>query len=156
MALTPAGLVAKTLLLAVAYYLSARLGLLLQFADTQASPVWAPSGLAFAAVLLFGAWTGGGIFLGEFLANLVDLYVKTTADPQLGQTGFLSYVITHPAHLLASAVMGFGNMLEALAGAAIVRRVVARPDVSGTIPNAFTFLLAALACCLVRATIAVS
>src|SRR5258708_741072 len=103
MALTPTGLVAKTLLLAVAYYLSASLGLLLQFADAQASPVWPPSGLAFAAVLLLGSRTGGGILLGEFLANLVDLYVKTTADPQLPQIGFLSYALTHPPHLLATA-----------------------------------------------------
>jgi len=42
------------LALAVVYYLAARLGLLLAFAESNVSPVWPPSGIALAALLLFG------------------------------------------------------------------------------------------------------
>ena len=49
----PAGL-AGLALFALLYFGAARLGLLLAFEDSNASPVWPPSGIAFAAVLLYG------------------------------------------------------------------------------------------------------
>ena len=54
-----------------AYYGSAHLGLLLAFQQTNASPVWPPSGIAFAAVLVFGYRVWPGVTIGAFLANLV-------------------------------------------------------------------------------------
>ena len=56
---------------AVLYYGAARLGLLLAFEKTNASPVWPPSGFAFAAVLLLGYRVWPGIAVGAFLANVV-------------------------------------------------------------------------------------
>ena len=56
---------------ALIYYSCAHLCLLLSFAKTNVSPVWLPSGLALALVLLFGYKIGPGILLGDFAANLV-------------------------------------------------------------------------------------
>jgi signal transduction histidine kinase/CheY-like chemotaxis protein len=146
------GPVFASLLLAGAYYATARLGLQLQFETTQATPVWPPSGLAFAALLLLGPRLGGGVFLGAFCANLADFYLKTTA----GAGGLLAYLGGHPDHVAASALIGLGNMLEAMAGAFLVRRLVSLPDISDTVANAFLFVLAALLCGTVASTIGVA
>src|SRR5881396_320491 len=54
---------------AVLYYAAARLSLHLAFENTNASPVWPPSGIALALVLLLGYRVWPGILLGAFLAN---------------------------------------------------------------------------------------
>ncbi|MEZ0374527.1 MAG: MASE1 domain-containing protein, partial [Candidatus Sericytochromatia bacterium] len=87
-------------LLAVLYFFAARLGLLLAFENTNASPVWAPSGLALAALLLYGGRLWPGVFLGAFLANWISL----SAQPN---SSFASLV-------LASGLIAAGNTLEAL------------------------------------------
>src|SRR2546426_12634745 len=58
---------------AVAYYAGARLGLLIQLPGTNASPVWPPSGIGLAVVLVFGLRVWPGITIGAFLANLLTL-----------------------------------------------------------------------------------
>jgi integral membrane sensor domain MASE1 len=58
---------------AVVYYAAARLGLTMQLPDTNASPVWPPSGIGFAAVMLTGYRVWPGIAVGAFLANLHTL-----------------------------------------------------------------------------------
>ena len=44
------------------YYASARIGLQLAFENTNASPVWPPSGIAFAIMLMLGKRVWPGIF----------------------------------------------------------------------------------------------
>jgi serine phosphatase RsbU (regulator of sigma subunit)/integral membrane sensor domain MASE1/anti-sigma regulatory factor (Ser/Thr protein kinase) len=90
---------AKIAGLAAAYYGSAKLGLSLAFETGSVTAVWPPSGIALAAVLLWGYRVWPGVALGAFLANAwtdVPLY----------------------------AVLGItaGNTLEALAGAYLLQR----------------------------------
>jgi two-component system, sensor histidine kinase and response regulator len=87
------------------YYLAARLGLLLQLPGTNASPVWPPSGIGLAAVLLFGLRVWPGILIGAFLANLMTL-------PLTG------------AGFLASAGICVGNTLEHVVALLLIRRLV--------------------------------
>ena len=150
------GLLGGTLLLAAAYYAAARLGLQLQFEATQATPVWPPSGIAFAALLLFGGRFAGGILLGAFCANLVDFYVKAPGAAAAGIGDLMLHVAGHPEHVLASALIGLGNMLEALIGAHLVRRLAGAPDVSGTVADVFWFVLASLACSTLASTLGVA
>ena len=86
-------------LLTVAYIASGRIGLLLAFANENASPVWAPTGLAIAALLLVGLRAWPAIALGAFIVNFVN-------------TGSIA----------ASLVIAVGNTLEALAGAWLTNR----------------------------------
>ena len=58
------------LLIAGAYYLSGRLGLLLAIPPGYATAVWPPSGIALAAVLLGGMRLAPGVWLGSFLINV--------------------------------------------------------------------------------------
>ncbi len=138
---------------AAAYYAAARLGLQLQFQATQATPVWPPSGIAFAALLLLGPRVAPGVFIGAFLANLADFYVKSgAAEP----AGLLAHVAAHPNEIAVSALIGLGNMLEALAGAHLVRRFGAGADITRTIFAVRVFALAALASCLIASSIGVA
>src|SRR5687767_7997077 len=55
--------------LTVAYVLAARLGFELAFAAEQVTTVWAPTGIAQAALLLWGVRLWPGVWAGAFLAN---------------------------------------------------------------------------------------
>jgi hypothetical protein len=44
----------KILLLAVIYHLTVRVGLSMAFVQANTSPVWPPTGIAIAALLIFG------------------------------------------------------------------------------------------------------
>ncbi len=59
------------------YYGAARLGLTFVMPDSNASPVWPASGIAFAAVMLLGYRVWPGIAIGAFLANLYILSPHT-------------------------------------------------------------------------------
>lgn len=85
--------------LAAAYYGAAKLGLDLAFTTESVTAIWAPTGIALAAVILWGYRIWPGIALGAFLANAwTDVPVYTA----LGITA--------------------GNTLEALIGAYLLRR----------------------------------
>src|SRR4051812_10500926 len=91
------------LMLSVAalYFGAAKLGLTMAFVAEQVTAVWPPSGIALAAILVFGRRVWPGIALGAFVAN------ATTGAP-------------------IPAAMGItvGNTLEALSGAWMLRRFV--------------------------------
>src|SRR5437879_7813880 len=95
---------------AILYYAAARLGLLLAFEKTNASPVWPPAGIAFAAVLLRGYRVWPGIMLGAFLANVVVFLGNHAADVF--------------AIVAVSSVIGIGNTLEAIVGRALLDRLI--------------------------------
>jgi signal transduction histidine kinase/integral membrane sensor domain MASE1/CheY-like chemotaxis protein len=87
------------LVLTALYVLAGKLGLTLAIINPSASPVWPPTGLALASMLLVGRHVWPAIFVGAFLVNY------TTA-----------------AAILPSLGIAVGNTLEALVGAYLVRR----------------------------------
>jgi len=93
-------------IVAGAYLLAAKLGLLLAFAHTNSTPIWPAAGIALAASLLFGPRIWPGIFTGAFLANVTQL----AGDLSLSSAIFLS--------LCAAG----GNTLEAVVGARLINR----------------------------------
>jgi PAS domain S-box-containing protein len=89
---------ARLLGLAAIYFASAKLGLTLAWDHPNVSPVWPPTGLAIAALLLLGYRAWPGILVGAFLANF----------------------LTHTP-VLASVGIAAGNTLEALVAVWILR-----------------------------------
>lgn len=87
------------LALALIYFAAAKLGLSLAFFHASASPVWPPTGIAIAAVMLLGFRVWPGILLGALSANLTTDVSAATA-----------------------AAIAVGNTLEALVGGWLVRR----------------------------------
>src|SRR5437660_12083618 len=72
---------------ALVYYLTARLGLGLAFANKNVTAVWPPTGIAVAALLLFGPRLWPGVAIGAFLANLINgAGVETAALITVGNT----------------------------------------------------------------------
>ncbi|MDP3963817.1 MAG: MASE1 domain-containing protein [bacterium] len=94
-----AALTAKITSIAIVYILAALFGLQFEPVGGFATFIWPPSGIALAAVLLWGIRVWPGIFLGAFVAN----WITGAAVP-------------------AAIGIAFGNTLEAIAAFAILRR----------------------------------
>lgn len=69
------------LVLAAVYFAASKLGFTMAFEAEQVTIVWPPTGIALAAVLLFGYRMWPGVMLGAFLANI------TTNEPFLTALG---------------------------------------------------------------------
>jgi integral membrane sensor domain MASE1 len=100
----------EIVVIAIIYYGAARLGLLLAFQNTNASPVWPPSGIAFAAILLLGYRVWPGVMIGAFLANFVVFLANKPAD--IGPI------------IAVSSFIAMGNTLEAVSGAFLLHRFI--------------------------------
>ncbi len=61
--------IVEIVILMVIYIITARIGQLLSIPPGNVTPVWIPSGIMLAAVLLRGYWIWPGIFLGAFIGN---------------------------------------------------------------------------------------
>ncbi len=61
--------ISKGLLLLTAYVALARLGLSLSAVSGFAAPIWLPTGIAFAALYLFGRHLWPAVFIGAAIAN---------------------------------------------------------------------------------------
>ena len=85
--------------LTLAYYLAGRLGLSLAYLNASASPIWPPTGIAIAALVLFGRDLWPAVAAGAFLVNL-----STSGT------------------LWVAAVIAAGNTCEALLGVYLVER----------------------------------
>jgi PAS domain S-box-containing protein len=84
---------------ALAYFVLAKLGLRLASVNPSATPIWPPTGIALAAVLLGGPRMWPAIFAAAFAAN------ATTAGT-----------------LTTSACIALGNTLEAVVGSLLIER----------------------------------
>ncbi len=100
----------KVILVAVLYYLSARLGLLMALEDTNTSPVWPPSGLGFALIILIGRSAWPGITIGALIANALVFWSNQVED--------VTAIIT------ASTLMAIGNTIEPLFGNLLFKKLI--------------------------------
>jgi signal transduction histidine kinase len=62
--------IALSLLVAIVYFAGAELGLSLATLHRNVTPVWPPTGIAIAALLIFGGRVWPGVFIGALAANL--------------------------------------------------------------------------------------
>ena len=123
-----------TLGVGVVYFLAGKLGLAYAIVHANATPVWPPTGIALAAVLLLGRGVWPAIFAGAFFVNL------TTAGSVLSSLGIAA-----------------GNTLEALVGAFLVERFAGGAAAFERAQDIFKFVaLAGLVSTTVSATIGVT
>jgi PAS domain S-box-containing protein len=118
--------------LLVAYLVTARLGLQLDAVSGFATLVWPPSGIALAALFLFGTRLWPAVAAGAFLVN-------ATAGAPLG----------------SALGIAAGNTLEALIGVYFLRRAKVEPSLARVRDVLALILLGAIASTLVSATIGV-
>ncbi|MER6524041.1 MASE1 domain-containing protein [Streptomyces sp. NPDC001508] len=115
---------------AALYYASGRLGLLEPLVRGQVTPLWPPTGIAVAGLLLLGTRVWPGIALGAFLINI-------SLGPSL------------PAVLAITA----GNTLGPLCSWALLRRAGFRTDTNRLRDVLGLILLGAFAGMLISATV---
>lgn len=139
-------------MVAVVYYAAARVGMLMEFAQTQASPVWPPSGIALAALLLLGHRIWPAVAVGAFLANLSFSYLHQPVAPPLMPSTFVEFALDHPSEILKAALIALGNTLEAAAGAWLLARLGAERNPFTKARHVALFVLAAAAAGAVGAT----
>ncbi|HSK29970.1 MAG TPA: MASE1 domain-containing protein, partial [Candidatus Limnocylindria bacterium] len=111
---------AAVLGLTAAYFCAGKLGLSLAYIHESASAVWPPSGIALAALLLWGYRLWPAIFLGAFLVN-----------------------ITTQGSVATTLGIAMGNTLEAVLGAWGIHRFANGPRVFERARNVFKFVLIA-------------
>ena len=89
---------------ALFYYLTARLGLGLAFANKNVTAIWPPTGIAVAVLVLRGNRVWPGIAIGAFTANLAN---GASVDIALGFS-----VGNTLAPLLAPATTDFSTLVK--------------------------------------------
>src|SRR5438067_2439477 len=92
-------LATRVAVVAVLYFLGARAGLAVAFENRNVTAVWPPTGIAVAALLVWGLGVWPGIAIGAFVAN-----------------------ITNHAGLSTSAAITVGNTLAPVVAAYVLRR----------------------------------
>ncbi len=121
-------------LIAELYFVVGRLSLMLAFLHPSASPVWPPTGLALAALLLLGKHYWPAILAGAFFVN-----------------------VTTEGGYLTSAVIAVGNTLEAVVGYVLVTRFAGGAKAFESVRGVVMFsLLAVLLSPVVSATFGVA
>ncbi|TME41208.1 MAG: hypothetical protein E6I61_06585 [Chloroflexi bacterium] len=117
-------------LVAVAYYVSARLGLELALVHGQVTPVWPPTGIALVAILVFGVRVWPAVAVAAFAVNL-----PIGPNP------------------LGAACIAAGNTLAPLTAAALMKRAGFRLELDRLRDAAVIILLGALTGMAVSATV---
>ena len=125
---------------ALACFVTGKLGGLFALPPGYATVLSPPAGIALAGILIVGYRAWPGVFLGSFL-------VAVTAGPDSASP-------TGPSTLLALTIGG-GAALQAVVGAFLVRRFAAFPNALASEKEVLSFLgLGGLAACLLNATVA--
>ncbi len=133
-------LLLRNIIIALAYAVSGYIGLQLAIPPGFATILWPASGIALAAVLIYGYSVAGGIFLGSVSVNIWVTSQSGIPDPQLH-------------HFLPAIGIASGAMIQAIAGAWLINKVIKTPrDLLA--PNyIFPFQSLAIGSCIINASI---
>jgi PAS domain S-box-containing protein len=124
------GRAAALLTLTLVYFIAGKAGLALAYVHASATAVWPPTGIALAAILLFGWQVWPAILTGSFLVNLTTAGTAAT-----------------------SLAIATGNTLEAVVGAWLVTRFAGGAGAFGRARNVLRFaFLAAIVATAIGAT----
>src|SRR5713226_2065699 len=117
-------------LVAVTYWIAARLSLTLALVHGQVTPIWPPTGIALVAILVFGRRVWPAVFLGALAVNL-----------PIGPSP------------LGAAFIAAGNTLAPLTAAALLKRAGFRIELDRLRDASAIILLGALVAMTISATI---
>ncbi len=132
------------LFFAVGYFLGGYLGTLLAAPPSNASPIWPASGVALAAILLYGYRILPGVFIGALAAQVYAFLDISTVDKTLDS-------------LLIGSVVALASCLQAIFGTFLIKRFVGIHDPLIEDKKILRFLiLGGPVSCIVSATIGIS
>jgi len=125
----------KIIVVALLYYLSARMGYFFAFENTTALPAWPPSGIGFALIILLGRSAWPGITIGALVANVMAYWNSPELPPQT--------IIT------ISSLIAIGNTVEVVVGNYMVKAWIKDDYPFGVTKSTFRFLFTTLLMCAV-------
>jgi two-component system sensor kinase FixL len=123
-----------------AYYLAGHLAVRLAIPPGIATPVWPPSGIALAALLIGGRRLWPGVWLGSFLVNISILW---NSDEQ-------------PSGIAITSLIATGSTLQSIVGATLVQRLTGSTYPFDTARHLFMLVATELVSCLIAPTLGVS
>jgi signal transduction histidine kinase len=124
---------------AVLYVATATLGFLMAIDPGNVTAVWPPSGIALAALLVGGNRLWPGVWLGAFVAN----------------TWVFKGLAVASVDVAVGVSIGVGSVLQAVAGAAVLRQWIGGIDPLGRVVHVFRFVLVAMGMCVISSTFGV-
>lgn len=127
--------------IAIIYFLAGRLGVALAMPGTNITPVWPPSGIALAAVLLLGHQALYGIFLGSAILNITTLSTLYST----------TFSLLHS--ILPSCLIGIGALLQAALGGFLIQEYIQTHPHDSRITSIIKFLIFGAISCFVNSTI---
>ena len=134
----------EIVIVAVAYILSGKLGLLLAIPPGYATAIWPPSGIAMAAVILRPRTAGYGVFLGSLILNL-----WVSVDRGASAASWTT--------ILVALGIALGSTLQAVVGSLLVRKLLIHERIMDHAKEFVKFmLLCGPLSCLLSASVGVS
>lgn len=130
--------------IAAAYALSGQMGFFMAINPVNVTAVWPPSGIAVAAILIFGRSACFGIWLGSFIINYL-FYSSANVSPLVA--------------VATSACIAIGSTIQALAGGYALDKIAKREKstpIFGSPTDVGVFLLLAALSCTIAASVGVS
>jgi len=130
----PSKNILKILILSVVYIIFAKIGQKLVL--NQVTPIWPPSGIALATLLLWNYRVWPGVFLGSFAVNYVELEYLSSAS------------------ILYTTLIAAGSTLAVLSGCYLIRKITSPYKLLFSVKMLFIFffILGPLSC-LISATL---
>lgn len=143
--------IAVLVIVSILYFLAGQLGIMFALPGTNVTPIWIPSGIALALIMLYGYRVTIAVFFGSFFVNILTLH-------QLFPDINLFKVIA------VSFFTGIGAALQAAAGYALINHYILDRaqffyrDRTQYVPtkNVFKFILIVLISCFISSTIGTS
>ncbi len=112
---------------AAAFFITGKLGSMLAIPPSYATVIFPPSGIALAAILLYGNRMAWGILLGAFLHNAMVPLIASDFSTSLNSAPI-------------SLAIASGATLQAFVAAYLVRRFAGKPDIFSSKKNILLFL----------------
>ena len=139
----PNKLILQSLLIATIYVVLGKIGQNLAIEPGNVTPVWPPSGFAFAIFLLIGKRALFGIFLGAFLINTFGFSEKLTTDNSI-------------EIILTGVMIGIGSAIQPFIGYLLLNRLFDYKELVSTVKNYVLFIVIVPIMSLVSSTIGTS
>ncbi|HIK14210.1 MAG TPA: MASE1 domain-containing protein [Leptolyngbyaceae cyanobacterium M33_DOE_097] len=125
------------LAIAIVYYSTAKLGQYLAIPPGFITPVYPPSGIALATILLLGSRVWWGVWLGALVAATWALWANTNILPM---------------SIVSGLGIATGSVLQAVVGAFLIRRLIGPRHIFSKASNVSRFTGIELLSCMVSPT----
>lgn len=136
---TPRSRVISILILALIYFLSAKVGQFLSILPGNVTPIWPPSGIALAAIILYGYQMWPGILIGSILG----------ATWALDVTSWITIIKT----LYIGSIIAVGVTLQGLAGGYLIKKYIPTGQIFRKPINIIKFFILSVLSCIIGSTV---